>query len=1041
MRQSDIPFFHRCAIPTLFATTVLLWPMHAAADASTANLSVQITDASGALIPQAHLVLRNVDTNQEQVSESGKSGAAIFTFLKPGHYTLTVTKTAFADIVVNRISLNVGDDKSLHLSLKISSTSQTVDVDGSGLTINTTDASVSTVVDHTFVENLPLNGRSFQDLIAMAPGVVTQSPQTSSSVGRSGDFSVNGQRTESNYYTVDGVSANAGTGYPTGGAQSATGGTLPSSTVLGTTQSLLSIDAMQEFRLEGSTYSAEFGRSPGGQISLLTRSGTTALHGTVYDFLRNNFFDANDWFNNYYGRPSAALRQNDFGGTVGGPIPVFGSAKRPAFFFVSYEGLRLAVPQPASLQYVPDTAIRQTAASALQPILNAYPRPTPGGVDYGVLAQFISTYSVPGRIDSTSLRIDKTLTSRMVAFFRFANSPSSTQSRNLSSLQTISGASKTYTAGLTANIASSLTNEIRFGYTNNDSSLRSRLDSFGGAVPIDLRSAMGLLNADAAYATLYLAFTGSGVSYIQENTARNSGSQWNLVDSLSAGKGAHRWKLGMDLRRISSPLTPPSPYIFSQVSTLASLRNNSATVQVQKSLSATPRFTEFAAYLADEWRISPKLSLSLGIRWELNPPPQNVSGANAYTLLGNTADPKSLALAPRGTPLWQTTYYNFAPRIGSAWQLPSKAGLETVLRAGGGVFFDTDNVVAASGFSGLGFVSYASYTGTSFPITPAQQAFSVSTNPPYTTASVFAYPRHLQLPYTLQWNVSLEQSLGRSQSLTLSYVGSNGRRLLQSQTLYLPSVNPLFGYVYYYPTGVTSNYQALQVKAQRSVRSGINALLSYTWSHSLDFGSTSSALPLSRGNSDFDVRNNLQAGLSWEIQPIKRTGLLRQALAGVGFDGRFMTRTAFPVTISGNQLVSPATGYYSTNVNLVPGQPTYLYGAAYPGGHVINRAAFSLPTGTDLGNAPRNFVRGFGATQLNIAARKDFHLFENASLQFRAEAFNVMNHPVFGLVDARLANATFGQATKTLAQSLGTMNSLYQQGGPRSMQFALKLKF
>jgi hypothetical protein len=525
-------------------------------------------------------------------------------------------------------------------------------------------------------------------------------------------------------------------------------------------------------------------------------------------------------------------------------------------------------------------------------------------------------------------------------------------------------------------------------------------------------------------------------------TSANSGNQWNAVDTLSFNNGRHFYKLGGDYRRIVAPLTPPSPYIFAQVTSLTSLMNNSSgSLQVKKSLEATPVFGELALFAQDEWKVTPRLSLSLGLRWELNPPPTNSAGGDAYTLLGNTGTPSQLTLAPQGTALWRTTYYNFAPRLGGAWQASTMPGWETVVRMGAGVFFDTDNVVAASGFSGLGFSSYNTYNGSPLPITSAQQTFPISVAPPYTTASVYAFPTHLQLPYTLQWNLSLEQALGKSQSFTLSYVGSNGRRLLQSQTLYLKSVNPNFGYVYYYPTGVTSNYQALQAKVQRAVATGLNALASYSWSHSIDFGSNSSSLPLTRGNSDFDVRSNLQAGLSWDLPIFHGANIKEIVASGWGLDGRFMTRAAFPITLQGNTLTNPGTGTYSSNVNLVPGQPIYLYDPGYPGGRSLNRAAFSLPSGTNPGNAPRNFVRGFGATQLNLAARKEFHLFETASVQFRAEAFNVLNHPIFGYVDPGLSNATFGQATKTLSQSLGTMNALYQQGGPRSMQFALKLKF
>ena len=185
--------------------------------------------------------------------------------------------------------------------LPIGATSESITVDAGTSLLNTTDAAVSTVVDRQFVENMPLNGRSFQDLISMAPGVVTQSPQSGSTLGVSGDFSVNGQRTESNNYMVDGVSGNTnpGTGYGGYGANSS--GSLGGATALGTTQSLISVDGLQEFRVQTSTYSAEFGRSPGGQFSLVTRSGTDEFHGEAFDYLRNDFFDANDWFNDHYG--------------------------------------------------------------------------------------------------------------------------------------------------------------------------------------------------------------------------------------------------------------------------------------------------------------------------------------------------------------------------------------------------------------------------------------------------------------------------------------------------------------------------------------------------------------------------------------------------------------------------------------------------------------------------------------------------------------------------------------------------------------------
>ncbi|WP_114210211.1 TonB-dependent receptor [Acidisarcina polymorpha] len=291
------------------------------AQGASAGLSIAVSDPSGALVPDATVVIRNTDTNQEQRASSGKRGASQFSYLKPGPYKIIISKSGFVDLAVDKILLNLGDEKVLQFVLKVGSADQTVTVDGSGATINTIDASVSTVVDIQFVANMPLNGRSFQDLILLTPGVTTSSPQQGGSSGGTGEFSVNGQRTQSHVYIVDGVNANTGGG-TTGQGTPGTSGNLPAATALGTTQSLVSVDDLQEFRVSNSSYSAEYGLSPGGQFSFQTRSGTTDLHGSAFDYLRNNDFDADNWFNDNTEpiTKKPAERQNDFGGTLGGPV-------------------------------------------------------------------------------------------------------------------------------------------------------------------------------------------------------------------------------------------------------------------------------------------------------------------------------------------------------------------------------------------------------------------------------------------------------------------------------------------------------------------------------------------------------------------------------------------------------------------------------------------------------------------------------------------------------------------------------------------------
>ena len=262
--------------------------------------------------------------------------------------------------------------------MAVGATTESVTVKAGQLNINTTNGAVSTVVDRQFVENMPMNGRSFQTLIELTPGVVP----TGSAGG--GAFAVDGQRVDSNSFYVDGVSANFGssaTGSSVNGiGTSYASGTTPGLAGQGTTQTLASVDAMEEFRVQTSTYSAEYGRQPGGQISIVTRSGTNSYHGTLFDYLRNTIFDANNWFSNFNRQPRPPEHQNDFGGVLGGPIRIPGlyNGKDRTFFFFSYEGLRLDLPT-FNLSNVPTPTLRQSAPASLQPILNAFP--LPNGMD------------------------------------------------------------------------------------------------------------------------------------------------------------------------------------------------------------------------------------------------------------------------------------------------------------------------------------------------------------------------------------------------------------------------------------------------------------------------------------------------------------------------------------------------------------------------------------------------------------------------------------------------------------------------------------
>lgn len=1031
-----------------------------------------ITDPNGRSVPGVTVIITNLATNVGARTVTNDQGIYRIPSLQPGIYRVTVDKDGFKSIVKSGVELHVQDVASINFELQIGSVNETVTVEAGASMINTTDASVSTVVDQTYVKNMPLNGRSLQDLILLTPGTVNLSPQTVAGVGADigqGEFNVDGQRSDANYFTVDGVSANvgaaAGNTNTIGGFSS---GSIASATALGTTQALVSVEDLQEFRVQSSTYSAEYGRTPGGQFALETKSGANQWHGAAYDYLRNGFFDAADWFDDYLNVKKSGLRQNDFGGTLGGPveIPRVYSAKDKTFFFASYEGLRLEAPQAATISYVPNVTLRSSAPAPLSQVLNAFPVPNGPDVGNGI-AQYIGGWSNPSSLDSGSVRLDHVVNTKLRLFFRFSDTASSSSVRGSSaSIPTIPTsnsandyAMRTYTTGASTIFSGHISNDIRLNYSSNEVTRRTVIEAFGGSTPVDLAQLAGLPNV--ADVQLQLD-TGGPFIVLEQGRTAGAQRQWNLVDAVSLSLGRHQFKFGLDYRRLTPFSVPINPQLVYRYTSTTNVTTNRALAIALSHAPAYPLYTNFSAFAQDQWKVSQRLNLSFGLRWEVNPPPGVTQGLNAYTIQGSSAD--TYALAPQGTPLWRTTWYNFAPRLGAAYVLRSAPGWETVARVGVGVFFDTGQQLGSVGFDpGPGF-RIQKVTRTSFP---GSVVIPAIVNPPVSYNFAYGFAPHLQLPYALHWNISIDQALGKSQALSVSYVASHGARLIQQRTI-LPTNNPNAGEFILIGNGLTSDYDSLQVQLRRRLSRGLTALGSYTWSHCMDYGSTNFLTGYQRGNCDFDVRHSFSAALSYDLPNAGHKVFAKAILHHWGVDNRVIARTSFPVNLGGATTFDPITGNAtSTGVNLVSSQPVYLYGAncasvlqglgtlnpgqGCPGGWAINPCAFVVvgsapsapcPTnGTVGGLAPRNFLHGFGAWQMNLAIRREFPIQERLKLQFRAEAFNIFNHPNFGYIDPFSFDSKFGQATSTLANSLGVLSPLYQMGGPRSMQFALKLVF
>ncbi|HEX8116766.1 MAG TPA: carboxypeptidase-like regulatory domain-containing protein, partial [Pyrinomonadaceae bacterium] len=703
--------------------SLMLCVRGARAQSPAATLGGTVLDENGAVVPSVEITVLNLSTAVQRHALTGGEGAFVVPLLPPGRYTLTAQREGFATLEVRNITLNVGDRQALRIRLRVGEVGESVtivDAVSPGVE-RSASSSVSTVVNRQFVENLPLNGRSFQSLFELAPGAVL----TRTSFNEQGQFSVNGQRANANYFTVDGVSANVGVSAGASPGQAAGGG-LPALTVLGGANNLVSLDALEEFRLMTSSYAPEFGRTPGAQVAIATRSGSNELHGSAFEYFRGGALDANDWFANSRGLARPAFRQHDFGATLGGPV----RANR-AFFFASYEGMRLRQPQYA-LTDVPSLSSRATAPAQVRPLLNAFP--SPNGADFGNgFAEFAASYTDPSRFDAASLRLDLVVNEWLTAFARTAYAPSRTSQRggvgspgstgqSLNTVNRTALDTQTLTAGATAAFSPKVTGDLRFNWSRARGETELVLDDFGGAAP---PGASLLFPTFARPETSGFQVTlrgGLNAGFGAGKNVDNLQRQLNLVSNVSVAHSGHELKLGFDYRRLApvyGPLNYAQTVIFGDPTTngAAAAAGTGRAFQVKVTADAEPRepvFHNLSVYAQDAARVTPYLTVVYGLRWELNPPPNERNGRSPAVFRGladgdgfffggitgaGGTTPRVITLAPRGTPLWRTTWANFAPRAGAAYLISPGRG--TTLRAGLGIFYDLGTGQAAQAFGSV----------------------------------------------------------------------------------------------------------------------------------------------------------------------------------------------------------------------------------------------------------------------------------------------------------------------------------------------------
>jgi hypothetical protein len=981
-----------------------------------AQLSGVVRDSSGSVVPEASVSVLHAETGFRRATHTNAEGVYAVTSLLPGEYKVTVRKSGFRTVARLGINLGASQNARLDFLLELGSLQETVTVEGNASPINTNDSGSAVVLGRDAVENLPLNGSAVQHLIGFAPGVV----YTPATTGESGQFSANGQRPNTNYFTVDGVSANNGVG-GSGLPGQFSGNTLPGMTAIGSLHGLLVAADVEELRIHTSTFAPEFGRMPGAQVSIVTRSGTNDFHGGLFANLRHENLSAADWFANSAGIGRLPRRLQNAGVSLGGPV-----RRNRTFFFGSFEHLRLRHSGVWRMP-VPSLSARRSAAAELRPILEAFP--VPNGPD---LPRDTSLHHAralwPATVQAGSLRVDHALGARGVLFARYNQAPSDNR---LGYLQHNHSrfVSRGLTSGVTVALAPPVTNDFRINISRTSVQTVWQAALPDGAARLDLASILPPVSAPGS--RLYGLSLGDFGQLIDGDGGSSRQDQWSLVNTLAISRFGHQVRLGIDYQRLRPSRLDHLTSATATYQSLSQLLQGAAPDVSISSVAAGSSLLETLSFFAqDVWQLRPRLTLTYGTRWEITPAPV-YSGAPVTAVLGTAVSLRPLLEetardrvfpSPPYDLNWRTRLTQLAPRAGLAWLADPNRHL--VVRGGIGLFYD------------LGFTSSLDLLNGA----PHNRWAVVLGDPRQTTLTgaplVYGFAENLRLPYTVHWNLTVEKGLASRTVVSAGYVGSSGRRLLRRE---LGATTSALRLILATNHG-ESDYHALQLQLRRNVARAVRGFAAYSWGHAIDNGSWDSATyrvfpgVSDRGPSNFDVRHTFQTGATAELpRQWQLSGVLR-------------ARTAFPIDILNTRNFF-GLAFDNSRPHLADGQPVWIGDAAAPGGRRINPRAFLTPGAGAQGTLGRNALRGNGLAQLDLALQRRFLLPNESSVRLRIEAFNVTNTPTFADPVRYLNHPLFGQSTSLADLMLGAGSPLsgltpaFQPAGARTLQLSVGFSF
>jgi hypothetical protein len=1029
----------------------------------------EVTDPSGEPLRGATIELVQEETGQTRTSITGGRGEFAFSLLPPGPYRLVLEQQSTKRKYVSRVVLLVNQALRVALAFTVAPTSETIEVVESLTPLKKDGASLGAVVDNLQVVGLPLDGRNFLELSLLVAGAVPAAPGSAGSVRGDFAFNINGAREDANNFLLDGV-------YNVDPKLNAMAVRPP-------------VDGVREFELLTNAYDASFGRSAGAQVNVVLKSGGNRLHGTVYHFLRNQVFDARNYFAPA-GEPDPRYQRNQGGFALGGPLK-----RDRTFFFGDYEGTRLR-EGITRLGNVPTAEERRGDFSAGrfgQPLIPGTSQPFPGGqiptpflhpvgrriADLYPLPNrasttqnFVSSPTLRDRNDHFDFRIDHLIGTRLKLSSRYSLSDRTLfEPFSAVTLVQVPGfgnhlerRGQNAMIGLNQVISPSLVHDFRIAFNRVAGQVRH--ENAGRSV----NQSVGMPELSSnprAHGLSFISITGySPLGDEYNNPQQSVTNVFQVLDTASWAQGSHLVKFGFDLRVAQQNG-------FRDVQSRGFLNFSSQVpitgIALADLLLGLPALTggarldnhqhlrteSYNLFVNDSYRIGSRLTLSAGVRYEYNSPPvDRFDRANLFDVGTGQLVQVGTAGMPRSG--YGPDRNNLAPRIGLAWTL-GRAG-RTVLRSGYGVFYDQAPLAPGealyfnSPYFDLNF--YFSLPGLPLRVdNPFPSSFPV----PLPKAA-FGFDRQLRTAYAQHWNLTWQQELGRNRVIEIGYVGSKGTKLLSTRDLNQPSPsprqpnlrpNPRFDEISLQGSMAASNYHALQATYQQRLIGGGSALASYTWGKSIDSASgifASSGDPnypqdswnlrAERGRSNFDVRHRFSLGTSWELPFGKgkawwsTPGIGSRLLGGWEVDAIVLLQTGRPFTVA---LLPEFDNSNTGRANLGFGandRPNVIGLARLDRPtpeRWFNPAAFQVPAYGSFGNAGRNLLDGPGFQNVNLALRRSIALGERATLQLRGEVFNLFNRPNFGLPDNFVGSPSFG--------------SVRSAESPRRLQWGIKILF